>query len=92
MLPSVDVSTTKFNTLHLDCIHSHSEVTGIKKIGYYRVASVLKLRHDMIDNCIHIQDLFKGWGAQGFPTPKLDFPSLEFRKCIVNSTEALEHV
>ena len=25
-------------------------------------------------------DLFKGWGTQGFPTPEVDFPSLEFLK------------
>ena len=24
----------------------------------------------------------KGWGAQGFTTPKVDFPSLESLKCI----------
>ena len=26
-------------------------------------------------------DLFRGWGAQGFPIPEVDFPSLEFSKC-----------
>ena len=41
-----------------------------------------------------VRDLFRGWGAQGFPTPEVDFPSLEFQKCIYieNSTKALEYV
>ena len=26
------------------------------------------------------RDLFSGWGAQGFPTPEADLPSLEFLK------------
>ena len=30
---------------------------------------------------IQHRDLFRGWGAQGFPTPEVDFPSLEFLKC-----------
>ena len=25
-------------------------------------------------------DLFGGWGAQGFPTPEVDLPSLDFLK------------
>ena len=37
-------------------------------------------------------DLFKGWGAQGFPTPDTDFPSLEFQVYIENSTKVLEYV
>ena len=27
------------------------------------------------------RDLFRGWGAQEFPTPEVDFPSLEFLRC-----------
>ena len=29
----------------------------------------------------HCRDLIRGWGALGFPTPEVDFPSLEFLKC-----------
>ena len=31
---------------------------------------------------IHVSsgDLFRGWGAQAFPTPEVDFPSLDFLK------------
>ena len=29
------------------------------------------------------RDLFRGWGAQGFPTPEVGLPSLEFLKGIV---------
>ena len=40
------------------------------------------------------RDLFRGWGAQGFPTPEVDFPSLEFLKYIYigNSTQVLKYV
>ena len=39
----------------------------------------------------HIGKRFvRGWGAQGFPTSEVDFPSLEFLK--QNSTKVLEHV
>ena len=29
---------------------------------------------------IHVRDSFRGWAAQGFPTPVVDFPSLEVSK------------
>ena len=39
------------------------------------------------------RDLLRGWGPQGFPTPEVDFPSLEFLKCYVeNSTKVVEDV
>ena len=28
-----------------------------------------------------LRDLCRGWEAQGFPIPEVDFPSLEFLKC-----------
>ena len=30
---------------------------------------------------VHCRDLFRGWGAQGFPTPEVNFPFLEFIEC-----------
>ena len=35
----------------------------------------------MLVNRVYNRDLFREWGAQGFPTPEVDFPSLEFLKC-----------
>ena len=32
------------------------------------------------------RDLFRGWGAQGFPTPEVDLPSLEFLKVYIKNT------
>ena len=32
--------------------------------------------------CVLSRHLFRGWGAQEFPIPEIDFHSLEFLKCI----------
>ena len=47
------------------------------------------IEHNMTPECVREynavckpRDMFRGWGAQGFPTPEVDFPSLESLKCI----------
>ena len=41
--------------------------------------------HNVLVEWVGFRDLYVlegGWGAQGFPTPEVDFPSLEFLKCM----------
>ena len=37
--------------------------------------------HWKLSNSDILEQVFTGWGAQGFLTPEVDFPSLEFLKC-----------
>ena len=39
---------------------------------------------------LHVRDVFRGWEAQGFLTPEVDFSSIEFLKCTQGFV--LEHV
>lgn len=36
---------------------------------------------------MQVWDLFRGWEVQGFATPEVDFPFLEFEVYIENSAE-----